>query len=78
LSFKNLSEIRSYLESLRTDKYKWANSIIMFIIEKYKPITEYKVTVKNEPKVILSQDRFEYPMTSSDVINVNVRGNKNE
>lgn len=78
LSFKNFSEIRSYLESLRTDKYKWANSIIMLIIGKYNSITEYKVTVKNEPKVTLSREGFEKPMTSSVVINIYAKGNKNE
>ncbi|MGA2322821.1 MAG: hypothetical protein ABSG22_03135 [Sedimentisphaerales bacterium] len=77
LSFKEYSEAHTFLGSLRNDKYKWANSIISLIIGKYNPITEYKTTVKYEPKVILSQEGFENPTTSSDVTNVYVKDSKN-
>src|SRR3972149_7134303 len=58
LSFKIYSESHTYLKSLMTDKYKWAKSIISFIISDYIPISEDEIRIQTHPKIIV-QDEFD-------------------
>lgn len=41
LSFQPYPKSHDYLKSLTTNKYKWANDIILLIINRYKLVTEY-------------------------------------
>ena len=74
LSFKEYSESYPFLELLKTDEYKWANSIISLILEKYVPVTEHTIDVKNKPKIILSEEGFISPTISD--IDINLNGDK--
>lgn len=61
LSFKTYSETRPYLFKLsKTNKYKWTIYIVSLIVADSKVVTEYKVTVKNKPKIVLPVELPEY------------------
>jgi hypothetical protein len=61
LSFKTYSETRPYLLKLsKTNKYKWTIYIVSLIIADSKVVTEYKVTVKNKPKIVLPVELTKY------------------
>jgi hypothetical protein len=64
LSFKIYSESHPYLESLRTDKYRWADNIISFISSDYIPISEDEIHIQMRPKIIVQDVFDEVPSTT--------------
>lgn len=54
LSLKPYSEISIYLTRLKTDKYKWANSIISLVKTKYRLVTVEAIDIIYEPKIVIA------------------------
>jgi hypothetical protein len=74
LSFKPYSEMSSYLKDLKTDKYKWANAIIVLVKSKYGLVTEDTIDIKHEPSITGVQgDLQDIEQVAEYVANANIQ-----